>query len=238
MTDSRRSRSSSLVPVSLHDGAFDQTHSLAHQLPSPRSQLNCETSFVYRTPGFISLLEGIRHTNSFFHTPHTIASADESPSHLVHLNPEEVMAAPLIPDPSADSTLPSSSSTDATTIAQQITALVSTTGEKITLRRAAVFAPPTSEEHIGLFYPAYFAHTPSGIPKDLGSVACFLVLHLTGEATAKPSKELLKDVEVLGRSLARQMVGIPCTHVYSFKGGDGLEGVVPESDVLMEQHFM
>jgi hypothetical protein len=128
------------------------------------------------------------------------------------------------------------------TTSQKITSLLTTTGEKIELRRLAVFAPPTSQAHKGLYYPAFFAHTPSGVPPNLGSVAAFVVLHLTGEGakdlSPEKSKALLAETEVLGRALARQMVGVSCRHIYSFKGGDGLEGSVEGSDVLMEQHFM
>lgn len=126
----------------------------------------------------------------------------------------------------------------ATTASQQITSLVTTTGEKIAINRAAVFAPPTSETHDGLFYPAFFAHTPTGVPSNLGSPAAFIVLHLTGEGTKQPSAHLLRETEVLGRALARQMVGVPCTSIYPFKGGIGHGHVVEGSSVFVDQHFM
>ncbi|KAL7409400.1 hypothetical protein BDY24DRAFT_403316 [Mrakia frigida] len=214
-------------------------------------ELDCETSFVYRTPGFTTLLQNLHHTSVFFHNPSTIhshthphshSSSSSSPSepqlpvsHLVNLDLATILEAPLLSaSPSADN--PNSS----LTAAQQITSLLTTTGENITLRRAAVFAPPTVEPHQGLFYPAFFAHSSSsGLPPNLGSPAAFLVLHLTGEGTKDPSKQLLKDTELLGRTLARQMVGVPCTSVYAFVGGDGLgREVVEGSEVLMEQHFM
>lgn len=197
--------------------------------------MNCETSFVYRTPGFTDLLQSIHHTSVFFHSPPTAPTSSVPLSHLVPLEPTYISDAPLLnpnPDPSFSPT--------SQTAAQQITSLVTTTGEKISLARLAVFAPPTAETHSGLFYPAFFAHTPTGLPPNLGSPAAFLVLHLTGPGTTARSANgaLLKDTEVLGRALARQMVGIPCKHIYSFKGGDGLEGVVEDSDVFVEQHFM
>jgi hypothetical protein len=152
---------------------------------------------------------------------------------LLVLPADNVLSAPLMhpnPDPASPPV--------ATTAAQQITSLVTTTGEKVTINRAAVFAPPTAETHDGLFYPAFFAHTPTGVPGGLGSPAALLVLHLTGEGTKKPSTRLLRETEVLGRALARQMVGVACTQIYPFKGGLGHGPVVEGSDTFVEQHFM
>lgn len=195
---------------------------------------------MYRTPGFTTLLQNLQHTATFFHNPTSVpsATADDpagiTSSHLVKVETQSLLDAPLMSsNPSPEN--PNSE----LTAAQQITSLLTTTGENITLRRAAVFAPPTVETHEGLFYPAFFAHTPSGVPANLGSPAAFLVLHLTGPGTVSPTPELLKDTESLGRLLARQMVGVPSKQIYSFVGGDGRDDAVVEgSEVLMEQHFM
>ncbi|CED84655.1 Mitochondrial translation elongation factor EF-Tsmt, catalyzes nucleotide exchange on EF-Tumt [Phaffia rhodozyma] len=198
-------------------------------------ELNCETSFVYRTPGFTDLLQSIHHTAVFFHNPPTAPSEANPTSHLVPVSPSVISDAPLL-SPNPDPSFPSTSQT----AAQQITSLVTTTGEKISLARLSVFAPPTAETHEGLFYPSFFAHTPTGLPANVGTVGAFLVLHLTGPGTKAPSAQgkLLKDTEALGRALARQMVGVPCNHIYAFKGGNGEHAVVDGSDVFVEQHFM
>lgn len=196
--------------------------------------MNCETSFVYRTPGFIDLLQSALHTSIFFHNPPTVTDPSTTPaSHLVNLPPSNILSAPLLnPNPTPTETPIS------TTAASQITSLVTTTGEKIAINRSAVFAPPTSETHKGLFYPAFFAHTPSGVPSGLGSPAAFVVLHLTGKGTDGPSASLLRETEVLGRALARQMVGVPSLQIYPFKGGVYHGPAVEGTEVFVEQHFM
>lgn len=196
-------------------------------------EVNCETDFVARNDLFAKLVTDIAHTTAFLaEAPSSSSSQSLSKTGLITPFPIDLLsAAPLI---SASSTQGLDPTRTISTAIQETTSKI---GEKISLRRACSFVgpalPPTSE--LGLRVGTYI-HL-AGSQSQTGKIGALVALALKSKNLAGFAAGGGEEVRVIGRALARQVVGLGAERVQGDGSSSGELGDA-SSTALYEQPFM
>jgi elongation factor Ts len=190
-------------------------------------ELNCETDFVSRNVIFRRLAENIAHTCAYMTEPR------ETQDMLLEHKVEELMEAPLMngnkSEPGALGNTVSSAIRDA----------IVKLGENVSLRRAVsiVNEDGAQDSRVGLHLGSYM-HGTIDDDEHVGRNGSLVALAIkSAQITELVSKQNFSgDIQLLGRSLARQVVGFNATRVVPSK--NGVHGTDEESDALYSQPFM
>jgi elongation factor Ts len=188
-------------------------------------ELNCETDFVGRNDLFQELASDIAHTLAYSAEP------KDSESLFQQCDLEQFLEHPLISSNAEKVLSPGSSATISSAIRDATVKL----GEKIALRRAATFVhgPLPKDSGLGLRIAQYVHGLPgSGHAGRIGSLVS-LSLRATSLHLLLKQQSFLPDLQLLERSMARQIVGLNPTSIH---GPDD----VPEegSQILYKQPFV
>ncbi|WVN85475.1 elongation factor Ts, mitochondrial [Cryptococcus depauperatus CBS 7841] len=208
-------------------------------------QLGCETDFVARNEVFLKTARGAAETTAFLDVPgehekpkiHVSSTLDP----ILDFPTESLLSAPLIslPADAGPDNLSPIPTSEPTTIRQCLLSSLSQTGENLRLLRAVSFAAPFPSTPEVRLVPGGYAH--GGATDKEGKVGGIVVLSVTSSDEDKPIASLIhgpegenleKSLEILARTVARQVVGFPTK---SIEKGDR---AVEDEEVLMEQPFM
>ncbi|KAL1738437.1 hypothetical protein HDZ31DRAFT_25363, partial [Schizophyllum fasciatum] len=165
-------------------------------------ELNCETDFVGRNPLFGRLAADIAHTAAFITEP----NGEEGSSLIRPCSLDILHEAPIVSptDPNAQSTQ---------TVAQAIREVITRTGEKVTLRRAAaaVHNPAPKDSNLGMRLASYLHGSIAD--KSQGRIGSLALLALKSPQLAQlfADPAFVKDIEGLELAIARQIVGFETT---------------------------
>ncbi|KAK2461441.1 hypothetical protein APHAL10511_005904 [Amanita phalloides] len=156
-------------------------------------ELNCETDFVARNEHFGTLAADIAHTAAY------ISEAGDADRAFSKCSLDILNNAPLISHVDSPSKLPTES------VGDSIKHLIARTGEKITLRRAAVLVEnaPRAQKDVGLRLASY-VHGSANNPHQ-GRIGALVLLALKSPKISSIS--FPNDLGRLERSLARQIIG-------------------------------
>ena len=190
-------------------------------------ELNCETDFVARNDLFVQLARDISHTAAFISEP----AASASGNGLISTVPLDLLQdAPYLSSSG-------SASHSTSTIASAIRDTIAKVGEKISLRRVCtVVTDPLTDPTYGLSVSSYI-HGSSGASSEAGRLGSLVALGLKsrGLADLYRGDSFARDVDALGRSISRQIVGLNAT---SIRNAKILEKGDADSSVLYDQPFV
>lgn len=188
-------------------------------------ELSCETDFVGRNELFGNLAADIAHTVAFFTEPMDASLIPRfSPSRMDQLND-----APLISH--SDPQTP-----PATTVGNAIRDAMAKLGEKVCLRRATALVQDSENRHDrGVRVGSYVHGSVNNVSNGrMGALVPLMISSLQLQKCLV-SPNFMKDLRVLERALAQQIVGFDTRYVMH---GDFKEGREPDPHVLYDQPFM
>ncbi|KAJ3034339.1 Elongation factor Ts, mitochondrial [Rhizophlyctis rosea] len=177
------------------EGLIAVTHlSTTPQTPISASiiELNSETDFVSRSPDFTSLAERIGITAAILSDDLSSSTATDA---LTSQSPESLLAAPLLPHPSA----PAEGEESYQSVQERITETIGKLGENIQLRRVMTVGG-REDQIVGTY-----VHGDSSLPKNLGRIGALLVIRVRPISLLSSSST--PTLSTLARQLAQQVVG-------------------------------
>jgi elongation factor Ts len=172
-------------------------------------EVNCETDFVSRNDIFKSLVSQIASTALLV----VDGSSSKSNNLLQEVPIEDLLQAPILPDPHSSSTTPSTTdaSGEMVSVQESIIRSIAKLGENISLRRASVVTIP--EKQRGIILTAGATHGGENHP-FVGRVGALSVLSLVSKEGASKTVEPSKPVTTLSRQLTRHLIASPSVAIY------------------------
>ncbi|GJJ76891.1 elongation factor Ts [Entomortierella parvispora] len=170
-------------------------------------ELNCETDFVSRNDLFKGLVSQIAST-ALLVVDGSAAASGEKKGLVQDVSVEELLQAPLLPDPSAAA---GSSTEEFDTVQGSITKMIGKLGENISLRRCAVVHIPENQRGLVLTGGATHGGDKHPYAGKMGALSVLtLVSKQGGSKKVVPSENITK----LSRQLTRHLIASPSVTIH------------------------